>query len=201
MIPIATCSPKNSNQVREYGAEATFDYREPDCATKIVSILPENKHFSDSSHVDNPRILLIDHFQKAYTKNNLRFALDCITTVESTAFCFASLGRAGGKYVSLDPFTQHAVTRATVKTDWVLGPSIFGDGSTWPAPYGRPPCQEIRAYGEKLWAVAQKLVNEGKLRHHPVRILEGGLEEVLAGMELVRSGKLSGEKCVVCLGN
>jgi hypothetical protein len=86
-----------------------------------------------------------------------------------------------------------------VKTDWVLGPSIFGDGSTWPNPYGRPPSEEIRAYGEKLWAVAQKLVNDGKLRHHPVRILEGGLDQVLVGMELVRNGKLSGEKCVVRL--
>lgn len=86
-----------------------------------------------------------------------------------------------------------------MKTDWVLGPSIFGDGSTWPNPYGRPPSEEIRAYGEKLWAVAQKLVDYGKLRHHPVRILEGGLDQVLVGMELVRSGKLSGEKCVVRL--
>ena len=37
MIPIATCSPKNSDQVKAYGAEATFDYLEPNCATKIVS--------------------------------------------------------------------------------------------------------------------------------------------------------------------
>ncbi|GIK04394.1 hypothetical protein Aspvir_008477 [Aspergillus viridinutans] len=171
MIPLATCSPKNSDQVKAYGAQATFDYRDPDCATKI----------------------------KAYTGNNLRYALDCITTAESTSLCFAALGRAGGKYVSLDPFPQHAATRATVKTDWVLGPSIFGDGSTWPTPYGRPPSEEIRAYGKKLWAVAQKLVDDGKLRHHPVRILEGGLDQVLVGMELVRSGKLSGEKCVVRL--
>ncbi|KAM4055325.1 alcohol dehydrogenase groES-like domain-containing protein [Hirsutella rhossiliensis] len=171
MIPIAACSPKNADQVRAYGAEATFDYRQPDCAAKI----------------------------KAFTKNNLRYALDCITTVESTAFCYAAIGRAGGKYVALDPFSQHAATRANVVADWVLGPSIFGDGSTWPAPYGRPPSEEIRAYGEKLWALAQKLVDEGKLRHHPVRILEGGLEEVVTGMEMVRSGKLSGEKCVVRL--
>lgn len=84
-----------------------------------------------------------------------------------------------------------------MKPDWVLGPSIFGDGSTWPEPYGRRPSEEIRAYGEKLWAVAQKLVDEGKLRHHPVRTFDGGLGQVLEGMELVKNGKLSGEKCVV----
>ncbi|KAK2006229.1 putative enoyl reductase [Colletotrichum eremochloae] len=170
MIPIAACSPKNADQVKAYGAEETFDYRQPDSAAKI----------------------------KAFTKNNLRYALDCITTVESTTFCYAAIGRAGGKYVALDPFSPHAATRGNIKTDWVLGPTIFGDGSSWPAPYGRPPSAEIRAYGEKLWAVAQKLVDEGKLRHHPVKVLEeSGLEQVATGMEMVKNGKLSGQKCVV----
>ncbi|KDN70343.1 putative zinc-binding dehydrogenase [Colletotrichum sublineola] len=170
MIPIAACSPKNADQVKAYGAEETFDYRQPDSAAKI----------------------------KAFTKNNLRYALDCITTVDSTTFCYAAIGRAGGKYVALDPFSPHAATRGNIKTDWVLGPTIFGYGSSWPAPYGRPPSAEIRAYGEKLWAVAQKLVDEGKLRHHPVKVLEeSGLEQVATGMEMVKNGKLSGQKCVV----
>ena len=140
--------------------------------------------------------------QKSYTKNNLRYALDCITTVESTALCFAALGRAGGKYFSLDPFAEHAVTRATVKTDWVLGPCLFGEGSVWPEPYRRPPSKEDLAYGTRLWAVAQRLLDEGRLRHHPVRLLEGGgggLEQVLVGMEMVRKGEFKGEKCVVRL--
>jgi hypothetical protein len=38
------------------------------------------------------------------------------------------------------------------------------------------------------------------LRHHPVRLLEGGgLEQVLVGMEMVRKGELKVEKCVVRL--
>lgn len=172
MIPIATCSPKNAEQVKAYGAEETFDYKQPDCAAKI----------------------------KAYTKNNLQFALDCITNVQTTTFCYAALGRAGGKYISLDPFADHVTaTRRTVKTDWVLGPSIFGDGSTWPAPYGRPPSDELRAYGEKLWTLAEGLVADGKLRPHPVRTLEGGLERVPEGMEMVKNGQFAGEKCVVLL--
>jgi hypothetical protein len=36
MIPIATCSPENSEQVRAYGAEETFDYKQSDCAARIV---------------------------------------------------------------------------------------------------------------------------------------------------------------------
>ncbi|ETS80410.1 hypothetical protein PFICI_07939 [Pestalotiopsis fici W106-1] len=171
MIPIATCSAKNSEQVKSYGAEETFDYKEPGCAARI----------------------------KAYTKNNLRYALDCITNVQTTTFCYAALGRAGGKYVSLDPYSEHAAARRTVKGDWVLGPSIFGDGSTWPAPYGRPPSDELRAYGEKLWRLAQELIADGKLRPHPARTLEGGLERISEGMEMVKNGQFAGEKCVVLL--
>lgn len=47
--------------------------------------------------------------------------------------------------------------------------------------------------------MAQRLLDEGRLKHHPVRLLEGGLEQVLVGMEMVRKGELKGEKCVVRL--
>ncbi|KAL7910356.1 enoyl reductase [Trichoderma velutinum] len=169
LIPIATCSPKSAELAKSYGAEEVFDYRDKECATKI----------------------------RTYTKNNLKYALDCITTVESTRVCFNAIGRAGGQYVSLDPFAEHVATRKSVRTDWVLGPAIFGDGSTWPAPYGRESNADIRQFGAKLWRLAQKLVDEGKLRNHPLRVLEGGWDSVIEGLDLVRSGKVSGEKIIV----
>ncbi|KAG6004538.1 hypothetical protein E4U54_000522 [Claviceps lovelessii] len=169
LIPIATCSPKNFELVKSRGAEEVFDYRDAECAEKI----------------------------KSYTRNNLAHALDCITTAESTALCFKAIGRAGGNYVSLDPFPTHAATRKVVKTDWVLGPSIFGDGSTWPEPYGRPPSDELRRFGAELWAVTQSLLDQGKLQHHPFRVLDGGFDAILEGMDIVKSGTLSGEKIVV----
>lgn len=43
MIPIATCSPKNADRVKGYGAEATFDYHEPDCVAKIASLTPHSQ--------------------------------------------------------------------------------------------------------------------------------------------------------------
>ena len=53
--PIATCSPKNFNLVRSYGADNVFDYNAPDVAESI----------------------------KAYTKNTLNYALDIITEVKT----------------------------------------------------------------------------------------------------------------------
>lgn len=99
--------------------------------------------------------------------------------------------------MSLDLIPAHTATQKVVKTDWVLGPSIFGEGSTWPEPYRRPPSDEMRRYGAELFTLAQKLICEGKLKHHPLRVSQGGLEAVLAGMDVVRSGAHSGEKIVV----
>ncbi|POS75825.1 enoyl reductase [Diaporthe helianthi] len=169
IVPIATCSPKNFDLAKKNGAAEVFDYHDKDLVEKI----------------------------RTYTKGNLKYVLDCITNVESTTVSFAAIGRAGGKYVSLDPFPEHAASRKVVKTDWVVGPLIFGEGSTWPEPWGRPGSEELRDFGVELWGVAQKLVQEGKLHHHPLRVLDGGLENISQGMELVRSKKLSGEKVVV----
>lgn len=128
------------------------------------------------------------------------YAVDCINTPESTKICFDAIGRAGGKYVALDPFSEEiAATRRVVKANWVLGPTIFGDGCTWPAPYMRAPDPELKKFGAELFAVSQKLVNDGKLLHHPLKILNGGFESILEGLEMVRLGKISGEKVVVKL--
>ncbi len=135
--------------------------------------------------------------QRAQTKNNLGFALDCVSTVESTTFCYAALGRGGGRYTALDPVPEHAHTRKAVKADWVLGPSIFGEEINWPAPYAREGSPEAVAFASKLFAVLQKLLDTGKLRNHPLRVLEGDLGTVLEGLELLKSGTISGEKIVV----
>ncbi|OLN97465.1 Enoyl reductase LovC 1 [Colletotrichum chlorophyti] len=169
LIPITTCSPRNFDLAKKNGAKEVFDRHDKDCAQKI----------------------------KTYTKGNLKYALDCITNVESTTVCFNAIGRAGGKYVSLDPWPEHAASRKVVTTDFTVGPRIFGEGCTWPAPYGSEPSEDMRVFGVELWSVVQQLVHEGKLQHHPLRILDGGFEAIMAGMDLVRNKKLSGEKVVV----
>ncbi|KAF5501051.1 Deshydrogenase mlcG [Colletotrichum siamense] len=169
LIPIGICSPKHFDLSRKNGAQDVFDRFDKDVAQKI----------------------------KAHTRNNLKYALDCISTVESTTVCFNAMGRAGGNYVALEPFPEHAATRAVVTKDFVVGPCIFGEGCTYPAPYGREPDDKMRALGVELWEVAERLVHEGKLNHHPVRILEGGFEGIRKGLELLTHKGVSGEKIVV----
>jgi NADPH:quinone reductase-like Zn-dependent oxidoreductase len=186
--PIAVCSPRNFELAKRNGAGEVFDRDEPDLAQKLV------KHPIQSLRLD---IETANYVQKSFTKNNLRYALDCITSVESTVLCYAAIGRGGGRYVSLDPWPEHAASRKVVKADFTVGPRIFGEGCTWPVPYKSDPSEELRVYGIQVWNTAAKLLQEGKLQHHPLRVLDGGFEAILAGMDLVRNKKLSGEKVVV----
>ncbi|CZT13653.1 hypothetical protein WAI453_003038 [Rhynchosporium graminicola] len=169
LTPIATCSPKNFDLVESYGAAEVFDYKDPEVAGKI----------------------------RTYTGNRLAYALDCVSTVPTTKACYAAIGRAGGKYVALNAYPEHTASRKLVSGDWVLAPTLSGHGSTWPAPYGRPASEELRKAGFHFYEVAQKLLDEGKLRPHPIRVLDGGLEAVAEGLELVKSGTLSAQKVVI----
>jgi hypothetical protein len=79
----------------------------------------------------------------------------------------------------------------------VLGPSIFGEGSTWPSPYGRPGSVELTLFARELFETCQKLLDEGLLRTHPLQVHQGTVDTILDGLEVVRQGKLSGEKVIV----
>jgi len=66
---ITTCSPRNFDLVRSYGADACFDYNEPNCGADI----------------------------RAFTENALEYAIDCITEESTMKICYQALGRCGGK--------------------------------------------------------------------------------------------------------
>lgn len=167
--PIVTCSPRNFTLVQSYGAVAAFDYRSPTCVADI----------------------------RAATNNSLRYALDCITSQDSIQLCYAAIGRAGGKYTSLDPYPEAvAKTRRVVVADWVLGPTMLGKDIAWPAPHGRPGSPELRTFGEEWFGVVQGLMDEGKIRNHPLQVMAGGFEDVLRGMARVKAGTVSGVKLV-----
>jgi NADPH:quinone reductase-like Zn-dependent oxidoreductase len=93
LTPIATCSPKNSALVMNYGAEQVFDYDSPTCAADI----------------------------RTYTKNSLCYALDIITSPTTLQLCYSAIGRAGGKYTALELPPTLPGLRKTVKSDWMMG--------------------------------------------------------------------------------
>ncbi|KAJ9150918.1 NAD(P)-binding protein [Pleurostoma richardsiae] len=169
---VATCSPRNSELVRSYGADRVFDYHSPGCAADI----------------------------KAHTRNVLRYAVDCITSPDSTRLCYAALGRAGGRYTALDAYSEAVTaTRKIVRADWVLGPELLGEDIAWPAPHGRPANPEAKAFCVEWTRTLQGLLDRGLIRPHPLRVSDKGLKGVLDGFAEIRAKKVSGEKLVYTL--
>ncbi|KAH7303088.1 zinc-binding dehydrogenase family oxidoreductase [Stachybotrys elegans] len=167
--PIATASPKNFDLVKSYGAEAVFDYHAQDFVAQI----------------------------KTYTKSSLKYIIDCVSTAETMELCYSLLGRTGGKLTTLEAPPSYIHTRPgnRVSLDWVVGPSIHGRALGWPPPMAREPDMELEEFSIKWFTTAQRLLDDGKLRAHPVKSIEG-LEGVLKGLDSLRKGEISGHKLV-----
>lgn len=156
--------------VRRFGAEQAFDYAAADTAAAI----------------------------RAYTRNTLAAALDCIAEAETTQLCYGALGRAGGRYATVEPFRAAiAAQRAlTVTPSWLLAVTVFGRKVELDGEYAREARPQDEALGLRLAAYAQTLLDEGKLDAHPVEVLTGGWEAVLRGVDIVRKQTMSGQKLV-----
>lgn len=124
---------------------------------------------------------------RSYTKDNLCFALDCITLDNSTAICYHALGSKGGRYVSLNPFPIRQHTRRDVKPSYI----------TEPAGSASRPSEAIRARFYETWVPrVEAWVRNGEILTHPARRGNGGLEGILGGLALIRQGEVSAEKVV-----
>ncbi|KAL9598444.1 MAG: hypothetical protein Q9219_004480 [cf. Caloplaca sp. 3 TL-2023] len=168
--PIATASPANFDLVLRFGAEKVFDYRSPTCATDI----------------------------RAYTSGELAYALDCISQADTTQLCYAAIGRAGGRYVSLEPFRDTvARTRAlTVEPSWIMATTMFGQEIALDGEYAREARPEDRRFTAEAFAAVQSLLERGFIDVHPIKRMQGGWEGVVKGVDLIRNQALSGQKMV-----
>ncbi|KAF4630135.1 hypothetical protein G7Y89_g8006 [Cudoniella acicularis] len=167
--PITTCSPKNFDFVKSYGAEAAFDYRSPTCAADI----------------------------KKYTKNGLAYVIDCITDDSTMKICYEALGRAGGRYVGMDPFSPViAASRKVVKADWVVAFRITGMPCNWPAPFTSEADPELFESVLPFYDSMEKLVAAREIKTHPARVSNGGLEAIIDGVGMLRRKEISAEKLV-----
>ncbi|KAH6683992.1 putative zinc-binding dehydrogenase family oxidoreductase [Halenospora varia] len=166
---IATCSPKNFDFVRSNGAEEVFDYRDPELSDRI----------------------------RKYTKNALRYVLDVITEAKTMKHCYAAIGRAGGKYTCLENYPEHLHTRRTVKPELVMGIAILGKRIALDHGYGSDANPELREFGIAWYQTLQRLLDEGKLKAHPIRVLSGGFDGILSGLPLLKSKAVSAQKLVV----
>ncbi|KAI1352955.1 putative zinc-binding dehydrogenase family oxidoreductase [Xylaria sp. FL0043] len=159
----------NFDLARSFGAEEVFDYNNPDCAKDI----------------------------KAYTKNTLSYVLDPFTDAKSIALCYGAMGRAGGRYSCLEMYPDYILDRKTIKVGFVMGPALLGHRLALSDGYERDEDPEMRAFGVQWYKSVQNMLDQGKLRPHPLRVLGKDFEAVLEGVDMLKRKAVSGEKLVV----
>ncbi|RYP69624.1 hypothetical protein DL769_005244 [Monosporascus sp. CRB-8-3] len=171
--PIATCSPRNFELVRGRGASAVFEYSAPNVAAEI----------------------------KARTGGRLKYALDCISDADSVAICYGAIQRAGGRYASLERVPDELLAkRRAVRPTFVLAPEAYGaEIRLGQEGYDRPANREKHELAVRCMEMFQRLLDAGRLRAHPIEVLEGGLQGVVRGLEILAAGGVSGKKLVAAV--
>ncbi|KAL8840016.1 MAG: hypothetical protein Q9170_001500 [Blastenia crenularia] len=171
---ITTCSPKNFALVKSYGADAVFDYSSPNCAQEIRKL----------------------------TRNSMKYAIDPFAEFRTMAICDESIGRVGGRVTALELPQGRIPVAKKIKRDLVMGPTILGagvDSGDKGSDYAKGADPELRRWGIEFYQSVQRLVDERKLRAHPVRVLPGRFEAILHGLNILKRKEVSGQKLVVIL--
>lgn len=171
--PIATASPASSALVKKYGAVRAVPYASPTCGETIKDI----------------------------TKGTLRHVIDCITTPESVGTCFKALGRVGARYASLEYAPDEWRTRKAVRMDMPMTYVVMGQEVKLTGVYHRDADLTKFELGVRWRQEVQTLLDEGRLKCHPVREIPGKWDGIVQGLDMLKTGQVRGQKLVVRIGH
>lgn len=176
MTVIVTCSPHNFEYVKSLGADAAFDYKDPECSKQI------------------------NH----YSKDSVKLAFDCIAAGSSTSITVSAMSSQGGVYSSLLPIPDDEVSKANdkVQNKSTLAYTVVGEHFKF-GPNEIPAKQDDFEFGKMFWELSTNLLAKGAVKvHRPsVNKFGPGWQGVVKGMDAMREGKLSGEKFVFTIDN
>lgn len=168
---IAVCSTKSAPMVKEYGAVGTASYTSADCLETVQALangLP------------------------------IKYALDCITDAESTAFCYSALARVGARYACLEDCPESWRPRRAVKYKAVMGFEALGFDVNLDHPvYARKANLELHGIALQWAQEIQALLDQGQIKTQPIREIDGHFEGVVKALEMLQRGDVKGEKLVV----
>jgi NADPH:quinone reductase-like Zn-dependent oxidoreductase len=133
--------------VKSRGADAVFDYHDPDCAQKI----------------------------KDYTKASLHYVFDCVSTAASYKIIAETLPETNDKPMQVvtllptDAWPRKDVVATAVLAYTTLGKAFTKFGIDF------PPIAPHFEFGVKFWKLSNDLLSEGKIKPHPIALRAGGL--------------------------
>lgn len=82
-----------------------------------------------------------------------------------------------------------------------MGMAILGRKVALDHGYGSEADPEKRAFGIEWYGEIQHLLDNGKLKTHPVRGVPGKYDGIMKGLQILRSKQVSGEKLIVLLSS
>lgn len=162
-----TCSARNFDLVKSYGADEAFDYTDPQCAQKI----------------------------KEYTNDSLTYVFDCISEGSSPRICADAMSsKAGGHYSALLAVSDFP--RSDIRHGYTLGYTVVGERFTFRGGEEMPAKPEDFEFGKKHIKMCDGLLAEGKVKAVPTDVRSGGLQKIHEGLDDLRNGRVSGRKIV-----
>lgn len=163
---ITLCSPRNFDYVKSLGADKWFDYNEPNVGAKI----------------------------REYTQDKLQYAWDTIGDQGSAKICADALtSQSGARYGNVSSVKS---PREDVESVNTLMYTVFGEAVQFGPAIQIPPLPQDYEHAKKFISLSEKLLAEGKVKPHRVKVGADGLKGVLKGLEDLKTGKVSGEKLV-----
>ncbi|KAH8810644.1 putative alcohol dehydrogenase [Xylogone sp. PMI_703] len=128
-----------------------------------------------------------------YTEGKLQLVFDTIGSEQGIQICMIALSTdPGSRYGTL---LLNSIPRQDVTCTSSILLKFRGEPFDLFGKHYEGSAQEIE-FAQNFTALTEKLLAEGKLIPHPVKLGRGGLGGLLDGLEAMRNGQVSGEKLV-----
>ncbi|KAF8862863.1 zinc-binding oxidoreductase [Acephala macrosclerotiorum] len=128
-----------------------------------------------------------------YTKGDLKLVWDTIGSEQGIQICMTSLSARPGCYYGT--ILLNEIPRKDVVCTSSVLMTFPGEAFDLFVKHF-PASTENFEFAKMFTTLIEKLLAEGKLKPHPVKLCEGGLQGALEGLNLVGDGKVSGIKLV-----
>lgn len=127
---------------------------------------------------------------------NISRALDCFSEGNSSKFCAEIIQGNGDKVITL---LKTKTKVAGVNSQMIMSFQLLGREFAWLPPIGPkfPISPKDRAALARFYKALSSLAQE--LKSPPITVLDGGFDDIIKGLDMLRAGTVSGSKLVVKL--